>query len=284
MKKLRCLIVEDDDMHYQNLKKHIDYHPNLTFVTRCTDTNEIIPILEEAKANKQPIDIIFMDVDLDNDTNGMDFLVNYQGHQLLEDINVIITTVNRENTDGYRLQLESRKMKEIKDYIEKPIHYNRLALSIEKNLPVLDEVEPGVQITEDTSFFMLRFRSAKRDATLLTTLNWDDVLYISTDQTRKKYNVLERRVIPNEIKIFTVNEKEDEFVLTGTSLNQFYERVPSNFVRISNRAIINLDKIRYVTANFRFLYLDNLDGPIKVGDTYKDKLPEIFLNFKEDKI
>ena len=59
MSQCKCIIVEDEPLAQNILKKYIADHPSLELVATCTDALEAQLIL-----NKQPVHLIFLDINL----------------------------------------------------------------------------------------------------------------------------------------------------------------------------------------------------------------------------
>ena len=127
-----CLVVEDHKPHLELLISFINNDDNLEFVDSCSNSNSIIPLLEESKKNGKPIDLLFLDIGLDDGEDaGMIFLKTYKGFSILP--NVIITTTEPQKEHN----LEILKINQIKYYLKKPIFSDFFSEAVKKvlNLP-----------------------------------------------------------------------------------------------------------------------------------------------------
>jgi response regulator of citrate/malate metabolism len=68
MNRCKCIIVEDEPLAQNILKKYIADHPSLELVATCTDALEAQLIL-----NKQSIHLIFLDINLPK-LSGINFI------------------------------------------------------------------------------------------------------------------------------------------------------------------------------------------------------------------
>jgi two-component system LytT family response regulator len=157
MKKIRCLLVDDEPLAISLLQKHISQLDFMEVAGTCPNALKAMEFLK-----KTQIDLMFLDIRMPA-INGIDFL-----RMLRDPPKVIITTAYREYAlDGYDL--------DIVDYLLKPITFDRFFKATERylrnsNLPI----SQPVQATTGPSGIYIK--SAHKNI----KLNPDDILYMES--------------------------------------------------------------------------------------------------------
>lgn len=154
MKKIRCLLVDDEPLAISLLEKHIVQLDFMEVAGICPNAIKALEILK-----KTQVDLMFLDIRMPAIT-GLDFL-----KMLHHPPKVIITTAYREYAlDGYDL--------DIVDYLLKPITFDRFFKSIER---FLRTSEPLTQLTStgpQDIFIKSGYKNLK--------INPDDILYLES--------------------------------------------------------------------------------------------------------
>ncbi len=120
---LNCLIIEDEKLAQDILKKYILLVPSLVLKESFSNASDAISYLH---ANE--IDLIFLDINMP-ELNGIDFLKSLQNPP-----KIIITTAYSEYAiDGYEYS--------VCDYLLKPIRYERFVKAINK---VIEQLKPAL--------------------------------------------------------------------------------------------------------------------------------------------
>ena len=120
MNQCKCIIVEDEPLAQNILKKYIADHPSLELVATCTDALEAQLIL-----NKQAIHLIFLDINLPK-LSGINFLKS-----LLQSPLIIFTTAYPEfAVEGFELNAV--------DYLLKPFSFERFLKAVNKVIEKLN--------------------------------------------------------------------------------------------------------------------------------------------------
>lgn len=114
MKKLHCLIVEDEPLAAEVLTDYVRQVPFLNFLSWCSDAVKAMQVLRE-----QHVDVIFLDL----------HLPAIKGFELLKTLShkpqIIITTAYHEYAlQGYEWQ--------VTDYLVKPIEFSRFLQATNK--------------------------------------------------------------------------------------------------------------------------------------------------------
>lgn len=114
MNRYKCIIVEDEPLAQNVLKKYIGEHPTLELIAVCNDALEAQPIL-----NQQDIDLLFLDINLPK-LSGINFIKT-----LLRPPLVIFTTAYPEfAVEGFELNAV--------DYLLKPFSFERFLKAVNK--------------------------------------------------------------------------------------------------------------------------------------------------------
>ena len=141
MNQCKCIIVEDEPLAQNILKKYIADHPSLELVATCTDALEAQLIL-----NKQSIHLIFLDINLPK-LSGINFLKS-----LLQSPLIIFTTAYPEfAVEGFELNAV--------DYLLKPFSFERFLKAVNKVIEKLNNSSLPKKDDIDTFIF---FKSDKK--------------------------------------------------------------------------------------------------------------------------
>lgn len=126
MKKVKCIIVDDEALAQDLLEQYVQKVPHLQLVARCSSALEAAEILRN-----ETVDLIFLDVEMP-DLSGIDFLST-----LSNPPKVIFTTAYSEYAvKGFELQAV--------DYLLKPITFPRFFLAVQRLEDTATPVESDV--------------------------------------------------------------------------------------------------------------------------------------------
>ncbi|OFZ56546.1 MAG: hypothetical protein A3D92_15950 [Bacteroidetes bacterium RIFCSPHIGHO2_02_FULL_44_7] len=210
-RQLKCLIVEDEKLAQDVLKKYISQIPSLYLIQTCNNASEAIAYL-----HSNAVDLIFLDINMP-ELNGIEFLKTLQHSP-----SIIITTAYSEYAlDGYEYS--------VCDYLLKPIRYERFLKAINK---VMDaEKHKNYEMVENS-----------RDES-------DGFIFIKEEQTVHKLfysNLLYIQAFGNYLKIFTV---DGQLIVSRTTLTDIEAQLPNSlFIRVHKSylvAIQCIEKIKY---------------------------------------
>lgn len=149
----RCLVVEDEPLAQNVLKKFIAGHPLLELAAVCADAIEAQQWLAREQA-----DIVFLDINLPR-LSGTSFLKSLSRPPL-----VIFTTAYPEfAVDGFELDAV--------DYLVKPFSFERFLRAVNKALEKLERKVPGGPTAAATSIFIKADKKVYK-------INLSDILYI----------------------------------------------------------------------------------------------------------
>jgi len=209
MKKVRCLLVDDEPLAISLLQKHVKQLDFLEVTTTCPNALKALEVLK-----KTEIDLMFLDIRMPA-ISGIDFL-----KMLHHPPKVIITTAYREYAlDGYDL--------DIVDYLLKPITFNRFFKAIGRYLRNDDLTVPSPTPATD-AHASLYIKSAHKNI----RINTDDILYVESMKDYVKICASEKTITAK----YKISDMEAE--LTG-----------KGFLRVHRSFIINLKHLTAFTAS-----------------------------------
>ena len=153
MTRCKCIIVEDEPLAQNVLKKYIADHPSLELVGTCTDALEAQGVL-----NKHDVQLIFLDINLPK-LSGINFIKT-----LLQSPLIIFTTAYPEfAVEGFELNAV--------DYLLKPFSFERFLKAVNKVVEKLNN--PMVSKKEEKNSYIF-FRSDKK----IHKVDLENILYI----------------------------------------------------------------------------------------------------------
>lgn len=209
MKKLKCLIADDEPIARQILESYINDIPYLELASSCKNAFEVMEVLQ-----KQTVDLLFLDINMPK-LSGISLLKS-----LREKPEVIITTAYPEYAvEGFELS--------VTDYLLKPFSIERFLQAVMK---VQQKFENSVQKVEmNNTKSEEKFVFVKSDKKIIK-LNFDAIFHIEA--------------YGNYIKIFT-----NEMILTPQTLSDFIEKLSDDFVRIHKSYVINFQHLKLIDGN-----------------------------------
>lgn len=209
--KATCLIVDDEPLAVQLLKKHVESLDTLQLAATCGNAIEAASYLMQ-----QSVDLIFLDIQMPKLT-GIDFLKTLKAPPA-----VIITTAHREFAlEGYEL--------EIIDYLLKPISFERFLASVER--------------------YWRRKQKPENNTFLETALPAD--VYVSIKSGTKTYQFNEADIIYIEsLKDFIqIHLKTGKPCMIKYQIGLLEKALPVNFIRVHKSYIVNKKCISVLTSN-----------------------------------
>jgi two-component system, LytTR family, response regulator len=226
---IKCLIVDDEPLAREVLKRYIGEMPMLELVGECGNAIQANTVLQQ-----QPVDLVFLDIRMPQ-LNGTDFL-----KMLKNPPKIIFTTAYSEYAlEGYEL--------DVIDYLMKPIRFDRFLKAINKAFPsdgkkhVVDET---IAVDEKKNESFVYFRADRKMVKVLLS----DILYV---ESMKDY-----------VKVFVHNNT----IITKQSISSVETMLPEKkFARVHRSYIVSLDKIKTFTNEL--IEVDNTEIPI--GKLYR---------------
>ena len=212
----KCLVIEDEPLAQNVLKKYIDEHPSLELSAICPDALSAQPLLA-----KQPISIIFLDINLPR-LSGISFLKSLSHPPL-----IIFTTAYPEfAVEGFELDAI--------DYLLKPFSFERFLKSVNKALEKLERTTTGNTEVVPNSIFIKADKKVYK-------INLNDILYIEAlDDYVKVVTTQQNYLVKDTLKSMLEELPASQFIrihksyiIAGSKI-VFFE---GNFVKIGDKEI-----------------------------------------------
>lgn len=203
MRKLTCLIIEDESLLAEVLEEYIQQVPFLELKGIFHDGMSAIEYIEVNN-----VDLIFIDINLPK-LKGTDFIRMFPNNA-----KYIITTAYHEYAvDGFTLN--------VIDYLLKPIEFNRFMMAVKKFTDTILVTQRSVMenfVTKDYFYINMNKRRVK--------VNFSEILYI---EGLKEY-----------VKIHVTREK---LLITKMQIGHIHELLNEDFVRIHRSFIVAKRKV-----------------------------------------
>lgn len=214
MKKIRCIITDDEPIARQIIRSYCDQIEHLEIVAECENALEAYGFI-----SNQAADVMFLDINMPV-LNGMSLL---KSAQQLPDI--IITTAYKDYAiDAFEMN--------VIDYLLKPFSFERFFSAVNKLQSKTDQKineTVSTQQTFDTGIF---FKTGK----VIYRFQFDKILFFEAQQNYTRI-VTER----DDIKIYK-------------ALSQIESELPNHlFVRLHRSFIINKNMIHKIDGNMVFI-------------------------------
>ncbi|UHG94925.1 LytR/AlgR family response regulator transcription factor [Spirosoma oryzicola] len=246
-RELTCLIVDDEPLARELIKKFVARVPTLSLLGESSNAIEAIAVIH----NQQP-DIIFLDVDMPEMT-GIELLKSFTAARP----QVIMTTAY----PGYALEGFEY---DVTDYLLKPIPFDRFLKAINRVRDRINNAtpfaqpapvnEPAAGVKKDNPARNNKFLWVKEDKKMVN-VNTDDILYV---EGMKDY-----------VKIFL----SDKLVITHITMSRMERLLPENeFIRVNRSYIVRRSAIRAVNGNT----IETINKKeIPIGISYRDSIKDI---------
>jgi two-component system, LytTR family, response regulator len=237
IKKIKCIVIDDEDAAIQVLEHFIAQVPWLQFAGGYTSPVAALQVIEQGN-----IDLAFVDVQMP-EISGLDLIKNI-GNKC----KVILTTAYSQYAlDGYDLN--------VVDYLLKPVSLSRFLKAVEKVRVLSKPVHSNNTLseTEPEEDFILVKAEAKGK---FFKIQISDIDYIEG--------------LKNYISIVCGQKK----IVSLLNLTGLEARLPSHkFVRVHKSFIVAVAKIISIEGNIIRLK-DHPQPGIIIGDTYKQSFLE----------
>ena len=172
MKKLNCIIVDDEPLAQEVLERHISSISELILVKKCGNALEAFEVL-----HTEPVDLIFLDITMPV-ISGIDFL-----RSLRKSPAVIITSAYPEfAVQGYEL--------DVTDYLVKPISMERFMKAVNK---VIDKFH-STSVPSPSQAVRVDYMFVKSDQKLIK-IKFADIEYIEGMKDYVKIYTKEKMIV-----------------------------------------------------------------------------------------
>ncbi|GJQ63011.1 MAG: DNA-binding response regulator [Melioribacteraceae bacterium] len=234
MKKINCLIVDDEPLARDVLSEFVSKIESLNLVCSCGNAIEAFNKLEEGH-----IDLIFLDIRMPK-LSGIDLIKN-----LANPPGVIFTTAYSDYAlEGYEL--------EVVDYLLKPISFERFLKAIHRFNKISNVTDNEPSPNDDLSDYSEAFVYLKSDKKMVKVF-LKDIIYVES--------------LRNNSRIVTTIRE----IISSASISELEEKLPAlKFLRIHRSFIVALDKISAFNAS----HIELGKHELPIGRLYKNDVAD----------
>ena len=225
-RKINCLVVDDEPLATNLLKRHIDQFPQLHLVATCENALEAFELLQT-----EPIDLLFLDIQMPG-INGINF-----AQALQHPPSIIFTTAYRDYAaESYEL--------DVVDYLLKPITIERFFKSISKYLSRTDSSRLPPLPSEQSQIGEAQFMYVNTNRKFVK-VQFDNISYIESLKDYVKIHIPDQRI------------------LTKEKISEFEQKLPDYFLRVHRSYIVNTHQITAYTKHD--IEIGDMEIPIGVS-------------------
>jgi len=236
--KLRCLIIDDEQLALDILEDYISRLDRLELIGRCQNAIEAFNILQQ-----EQVDLIFVDIQMPRLT-GIDLVKN-----LPHPPKVIFTTAYREYAlDSYELNAL--------DYLLKPISFDRFLRAVNKAIPQVTSLSNAVPIVHAIPSEQDAFVYLKSDKKMVKVF-LKDILYIES--------------LAAYVQVHTTDRK----ITCYKKISEFEEKLPQDqFLRVHRSFLV---ATRHIAA-YTSAHIEIDDQEIPIGRNFKNEVLKALKN------
>lgn len=242
MKKINCLVVDDEELARDLVENYISRLPHLNIVAKCADPFEAMQVMQEKQ-----IDIIFLDIQMPKLT-GIEFLKT-----LIHKPLIIFTTAYKEYA------IESYEL-DVIDYLLKPFRFERFLQAVNKASQILKKEETPMASANNATVIPATSNANK-------TENEKDYILVKSEY--KVFRIFHKDILYIEsmkeyVAFYTKDQKR---TLSLTSLKKLQQDLPESiFMRIHKSYIANIAYIAALEGNM--VHIE--DKKLPIGTSYKE--------------
>jgi DNA-binding LytR/AlgR family response regulator len=212
MTLLSCLIVDDEPLSQDVLKKFVSDTPLLHLTGICSDALEALQFLQENQ-----VDLIFLDVNMPK-LSGINFAKSLENPPM-----IIFTTAYTEYAvEGFELDAV--------DYLLKPIAFDRFLKAVNKAMDL-----------KQTWKIIEKHKDEKHP-------NASDYLMIKSDRKMYKIdfeNIVYIQSIGDYVKIIT----REKTIVASETLKNMEQYLGNHCIRVHKSYLVSVQSIQYVEGN-----------------------------------
>jgi two-component system LytT family response regulator len=252
--KIRTLIVDDQVIACEALRRLLKDEPDLEIVGTCQSGQEAVDAIRKLSP-----DLVFLDVRLP-DQDGFEVLARIEPAKM--PVVVFVTA-----TDDFAVKAFAVHAL---DYLVKPCDRERLQESLQRARQQIQQREAGHEVNEQLATLLNELRATTKPADRVAVKSGGRVLFLKPDEIHWV------EAADNYVKLHIAGEAH----LVRETMSDMEARLPSSkFVRISRSVIVNLEKIKELQPMFHGEYTVILcDGTrLTLSRNYRDKLKQLGL-------
>ncbi|MEM6842083.1 MAG: LytTR family DNA-binding domain-containing protein [Bacteroidota bacterium] len=209
--KMKCLIVDDENIARKILSDYVSKVPELELVATC---GSALQALNHIKQDR--IDVLFLDIQMP-DLTGLDFLKIIPNRPAT----ILTTAYSEYAVQSYEL--------DVVDYLLKPIDFDRFYKAITKVIALNDaKIDYPVNTSSPQPTDKLFIKADNK----IIKVAFDEIIVINGDGPY--------------VQIITVDGRK---IMSLQSMHKLEELLPSNFYRIHRSHIVNIDHIDSIDGN-----------------------------------
>lgn len=206
----KCLVIEDEPLAQNILKKYISDHPSLELLAVCADALEAQTIFHD-----QTIHLLFLDINLPK-LSGINFLKTLPNPPLV----IFTTAYPGFAVEGFELNAV--------DYLVKPFSFERFLKAVNKALVRLNFTS-SAKAGESKNSVSIFLKADKK----IHKVDLDSILYIEA--------------VGDYMKVIT---ESGQLIVNETMKQMQEELPAKDFIRIHKSFIIAINKIKYIEGNY----------------------------------
>jgi DNA-binding LytR/AlgR family response regulator len=212
----KCLVIEDEPLAQNILKKYIGDHPSLELVAVCADALEAQQLIA-----REPVSVIFLDINLPR-LSGIGFLKSLPNPPAI----VFTTAYSEYAVEGFELDAV--------DYLVKPFSFERFLKAVNKVIEKLEKKDVGNASNLPSSIFIKADKKVYKIELndILYIEGLDDYVKIVTNQTNYLVNDT-LKSLQEELPSSLFVRVHKSFIISKGKI-VFFE---GNYVKIGNRDI-----------------------------------------------
>lgn len=238
MKKISCLIIDDEEPARRLIENFIKRLPHLEIAGKCASPLAAMEVIQQNQ-----VDLLFLDIQMP-DLTGVEFLKTLSHRPL-----VIFTTAYKDYAlEGYEL--------DVVDYLLKPFRFECFVQAVNKASNLLrqpDAFIPGVSTSPTIEEKEQKDYILVKSEFKVFRIFYKDIIYIESMKEYVAYHTSEGRT------------------LSLGSLKSLEEELPSDqFIRIHKSYIVAKDKVAALEGNL--VHIGELKLPI--GSSYRKEVME----------
>nr|WP_321407406.1 LytTR family DNA-binding domain-containing protein [uncultured Carboxylicivirga sp.] len=235
MDRIKCLIVDDEELAIDVLKEYVSRIDYLELTGSCRNALEAMTFLNENK-----VDLIFLDIQMPGLT-GLQLLKNMTNRP-----EVIMTTAYSEYAlEGFELQ--------VLDYLIKPIPFDRFIKAINRFLKLR---QPNITLNESSQ----------------SDLYNDTFIFVKSDKMMIKVLLREITYVESLRNYVAIHLTNGKMVKTMNTISNIEDKLPeTHFLRVHRSFIIAIDKIdSFMSGSFKIN-----SEIVPIGRQYKELVKRI---------
>lgn len=201
---IRCMIIDDEPLALNKLKRNILKYPFLELVASCHSVEMARRALES-----NSVDLIFVDINMP-DTNGLEFIRSLENPPMT----VFVTAYSDYAVESYKVNAL--------DYLLKPYgsdDFNRTMEKVQKHWQLTNNQKDNSRGGEEK------------------------VLYLKSDYRFLRIECNDIRFIEGQSEYLKIHLISDEPFLTHMTFRQITDMLPKSFIQIHRSYIVNMKHV-----------------------------------------